>query len=191
MSSSLLVRVKAQDRAAWDRLIDLYTPLVWHWCRAAGLQHADAQDVGQEVFKAVWRAVGDYRRDRPGDTFLGWLRTITRNKIMDRHRRKPAEAVPGGSEELTRMYEVPAPDPSGSDPAADGTEAAQVYHRAAELIRAEFQEKTWLAFRALVIEGRAAADVAGELGMTVNAVYLAKARVLKRLREEFDGLIET
>lgn len=191
-SSSLLVRVKAQDRRAWDRLVHLYTPVIWCWCQREGLQPADVQDVCQEVFKAVWRGVQGFRRDQPGDTFLGWLRTITRSKIADWRRRRQAE-VPavGGSEAVTLAHQVADPACSPDDSETGAAEESLIYERAAALIRSEFEEKTWLAFRAVVVEGQTATDVAQALGMSPNAVYLAKSRVLKRLREEFAGLIET
>jgi RNA polymerase sigma-70 factor (ECF subfamily) len=180
----LLVRVRSQDQAAWQRLVSLYTPLVYRWCRAAGLQAADAADVGQEVFRAVARKIGDFRRDRPGDSFRAWLRVITRNKITDHHRRLPVDAL-GDSAAQTLVQQVPDTPP---DPEADAEEASLLYNRAVELIRTEFEERTWRAFWQTAIDGAAAAEVAAGLGMTANAVYLARARVLRRLREEFADL---
>ncbi len=194
-SSSLLVRVKAQDRTAWDRLVHLYAPLVYMWCARTGLQEADALDVGQEVFQAVWSHIPGFQRQQPGDSFRGWLRIITRNKITDFHRRNRAEKE---AREEGRFHEAvtltePAPlrELSDPDPDEDGAEASLIYQRAAELIRAEFQEKTWLAFEEVVIKGQTPADTARALQMSTNAVYLAKARVLKRLREEFEDLMDS
>src|SRR5206468_2455975 len=79
-SRSLLAHAGANDPAAWDRLIALYAPLVWSWCRKMRLQHQDAADVFQEVFKAVATHLAQFHKSKPGDTFRGWLRTITRNK---------------------------------------------------------------------------------------------------------------
>ena len=94
---------------AWQRLVHLYTPLVYGWCRRTGLQEADALDVGQDVFKSVWSNIQGFRREQPGDTFRGWLRIIVRNKLNDFHRRKDGEPVAqGGSELATRMQEEPA-----------------------------------------------------------------------------------
>src|SRR4051794_38956050 len=78
-SPSLLLRVQGNQAAAWERLVELYAPLVYHWCRRARLGEEDTADVFQEVFRAVARTIGAFRRDRAGDTFRGWLRTITRN----------------------------------------------------------------------------------------------------------------
>src|SRR4051812_1404007 len=85
-SPSLLARAQENQPAAWEQLVDLYAPLVYHWCRRAGLREEDVEDVFQEVFRAVARALPDFRKERAGDTFRGWLRTITRNKIRDHYR---------------------------------------------------------------------------------------------------------
>src|SRR5438105_4437335 len=87
-SLSLLQRVQGNQPRAWEQLVDLYAPLVYHWCRRAGLGSEDTADVFQEVFRAVAEHVAAFRRDRPGDTFRGWLRTITRNKLRDHFRRR-------------------------------------------------------------------------------------------------------
>ena len=187
------MRVKAQDKAAWDRLVLLYSPLILYWCRRAGLQSADSLDVGQEVFQAVWRGVSTFRREQPGESFRGWLRIIARSKIADWRRCQQAKAMAvGGSDALTLTQQVPAPELTDAEIEADSdrTEAALISHRAAALIQSEFQETTWLAFRAIVMDGRKPSEVAEELGVSANAIYLAKARVLKRLREEFEGLID-
>ena len=89
-SPTLLASVKAEDRAGWTRLVSLYGPLVYRWCRCAGLQPADAADLGQEVFCAVARNISNFRRDRPGDSFRAWLHTITLNKIRDHTASKQA-----------------------------------------------------------------------------------------------------
>jgi RNA polymerase sigma-70 factor (ECF subfamily) len=186
LSSSLLVRVRAQDQAAWGRLVSLYTPLVYRWCRRGGLKGEDAADVGQEVFRSVARKIDDFRRDGSGTSFRAWLHAITRHKIIDHYRRAESqEAAAGGSEAQTRLQELA----DGALTAADETEEANLlYRRAVELIQVEFEDSTWRAFWRVVIEGAPAGDVATELGITRNAVYLAKARVLRRLRDEFADL---
>src|SRR5262249_17465517 len=184
-SVSLLERVKAHDQQAWERLVSLYAPLVERWCRRASLQQADLADVRQEVFLAVARSVADFRRDRPGDTFRGWLRGITRNKVNDHWRKVQA-----------RLPEAPAGDHLGQqaldepEPAEASEEVHGLYRRALELVRRDFEEPTWQAFWRIVVDGQAPAAVAADLQTTLNAVYLAKGRVLRRLREEFQDLIE-
>jgi len=186
-STSLLERARGQDKQAWERLVDLYTPLVYAWCRRSGLQPADAADVGQEVFRAVARGLTGFRRDRAGDTFRGWLRTITRNKLRDfadARKRYPPGA--GGSDAAYQVEQLP-----DQEPEADLTADRQLlYQRALEVVRTEFEERTWQAFWLVVVEDVSADEAARQLGVSLNAVYLAKSRVLRRLREEFADLIE-
>jgi RNA polymerase sigma-70 factor (ECF subfamily) len=187
-STSLIERVKAFDQAAWERLVELYSPLVYAWCRRAGLQEADALDVGQEVFRAVAGAIVHFHRDQPGDSFRRWLRTITRNKIHDFFRSQNAgERGADGGEEVVMDMDAVLPDTDSESLAA---ETLILYRRAVELIRGEFSEQHFQAFWQVVVEERSPTDVAAELGMTVNAVYSAKSRILRRLREEFAGLLD-
>jgi RNA polymerase sigma-70 factor (ECF subfamily) len=183
-SLGLLERVRAKDAAAWERLASLYAPLVEHWCRRAGLQAADAADVRQEVFVSVARKVADFRRDRAGDTFRGWLRRITQNKLRDHGRKRRGAPATGGA--LPPEHSAP---PEGAEEAG-AEEVGILYRRALELLRREFEERSWQAFWRVVIDGQKPRDVAADLRMTANAVYLAKGRVLARLREEFAGAIE-
>jgi RNA polymerase sigma-70 factor (ECF subfamily) len=173
--------VRARDPQAWRQLADLYGPLVYGWCRNRGLQSADADDVLQEVFLTVASRIADFRRDREGDTFRGWLAGITRNKIGDwlRHRHK-GETATGGTDAHQLLLEAPAVEPA-SWPAPG--EPGDLYRRALEVIRTEFTERTWQAFWKVVVEDRLPADVAADLGMSRNAVYLARSHVLRRLRE--------
>ena len=180
-------RLCAQEAGAWQRLLDLYRPTVEAWCRRAGLSVEDAADVGQEVFAAVVRTIADFRRDRPGDSFRGWLWTVTRSRLLDfwRRRKKRVEAV-GGSEGHERLLQVPADDAAEPEPAA--AEVQELYRRAVCLIQREFEDRTWQAFWRVTVDGQPAAEVARALGMTPGAVYIAKSRVLKRLRQEFAEL---
>jgi len=188
-SSALLERVRRQEQSAWERLVSLYTPLVYQWCLWARLQPADAEEVSQEVFLAVARSIRDFHHDREGDTFRGWLRAITRNKIHD-HAPAPGTRGTGGSDAQERLSQVasnPLLDESGE---ADAREANILYRRAIEMIEAEFEPPSRRAFW-LVLAGQRPADVAAELGMSTAAVYIAKSRILKRLRDEFGDLLST
>jgi|SRR5581483_9269279 len=187
--ASLLERLRAAtDEAAWGRLLALYGPTVEGWCRQAGLSAADAADVRQEVFAAVVAGIGAFRRDRPGDSFRGWLYTITRRRLLD-HRRRAARQprAAGGTTAQGRLLDLPAEEASESE--ATVADVRGLYQRCVGLIRSEFEERTWRAFWRVTVDGRPAAEVAAELGMTPGAVYVAKSRVLKRLREEFAELI--
>ena len=191
-STSLLDRVKAQEPEAWQRLVDLYGPLVYRWCRQSGLQAEDAADVGQEVFAAVAGKVRQFRRDRPGDSFRGWLWTITRNKIRDHFRRRCGEAeARGGTDAQQQLAQVPDQPPDDSPATGPRPQEESILeHRAMELIRAGVEDRTWRAFWLVAVDGRAAPDVAEELGMSVQAVYDAKYRVRRRIRQELGDLIE-
>ena len=104
---SLLQRARGRDPAAWERMVALYGPLVLGWCRGWGLREDDAADVFQEVFQAVAAHLAGFHRDRAGDTFRGWLRTITRNKVNDHYRRRRREPpAVGGSEARDRLDQV-------------------------------------------------------------------------------------
>ena len=189
-SSDLLARARASDPAAWERLVTLYAPLVFHWCRRWDLQEQDVHDVFQEVFQAVASHLAAFRKRGEGDTFRGWLRTITRNKIHDHFRRLGREpAGAGGTDAHLRLMALPQAQPAESEPDDSDAERA-LFFRALELIRSEFEERTWQAFWRITVDGRLPKDVANELSMSPGAVRVAKCRVLHRLREELGDLIE-
>jgi RNA polymerase sigma-70 factor, ECF subfamily len=191
ISTTLLDRVRAADPVAWGRLIALYTPTVYGWCRRAGLQEADAEDVGQEVFRAVHRAINRFRREKPGDSFRGWLRVVTRNQIRDFARRKRGEPVPvGGSDAQRFLHQLPSDEQVEAATAPTPEESGGLWRRALELVRAEFSERDWQAFWRVAVEGQAAGDVAADLHTTPNVVYLAKSRIRARLEEEFGELLD-
>jgi RNA polymerase sigma-70 factor, ECF subfamily len=186
-SSSLLQRVKLQDADAWRRLVRLYGPLVFLWCRQLGSSREDAADVAQEVWTAVAANVAEFRRDGPQHSFRGWLWTITRNKLRDRWR-DPEPSAAGGTDARRRLEQVPDELPDSAEEVASFR--GLLTRRALELIQPEFEDHTWRAFWRMAVDDRPAADVAVELDMTAGAVRQAKYRVLHRLREEMDGLLE-
>jgi RNA polymerase sigma-70 factor (ECF subfamily) len=187
-SSSLLARVRARDEAAWEKLVCLYGPLVYSWCRRAGLQPADAADVGQNVFIAVSKGVDNFRRDREGDSFRAWLFTIARRKICDHWSARGAEA--GAADVQKRIEELAVEESSVSAASMPSEDTRALYRRAIELVRAEFEPATWQAFWKVTVEDEPPAEVALALGISRNAVYLAKSHVKRRLREEFDALLD-
>jgi RNA polymerase sigma-70 factor, ECF subfamily len=185
-SNSLLQRVRRLDAEAWERLCALSGPLVYGWCRRAGLQESDAADATQDVFRSVFRGIGDFQNDGQAGSFRGWLWTITRNQVnlFFRKQGRSPQAF-GGSDAQARLAE----QPDGLDvPEPDDAEfRRQILHRALELVRGDFTPSTWDAFARVTLQGEAIPDVAAALSMTDNAVRQAKFRVLRRLREELDG----
>jgi RNA polymerase sigma-70 factor (ECF subfamily) len=170
-------------------MAELYFPLVYRWCVRSGLPEADIPDAVQEVFRAVADGVAAFRRDRPGDTFRGWLRGITRHKIQDYWRHQSPEArAEGGTVAQQRLAELA--DPNAADSSGiDLPEAARLVRQALESVQAEFEPATWQAFWRVTVEGHGPADVAADLGLTVNAVYKAKCRVLRRAREALGDVV--
>ena len=188
-SSSLLHRAVAQDKEAWRRLSLLYGPVVYGWVRSAGFKEHDAADVVQEVFQAVFTSLNRFRSDRPGDSFRGWLATITHRRACDHLRKRAAQApAAGGTEAQLLLQELPErlPEEGVMD---DENGEADLIRRALELVRPEFAEHTWQACIQTAVEGRRPAEVAAELAMSVGAVYVARSRVLKRLKTEMEGLV--
>jgi RNA polymerase sigma-70 factor (ECF subfamily) len=179
--ASLLERLRRPDeQAAWARFVDLYTPLIYYWARRSGLQPHDAADLVQDVFAVLVRKLPEFTYDRD-KSFLGWLRAVTLNKWRERQRQRTVPAVDVGAAD-----DVPAPD--GED-LWESEYRRQVVARALEIMRTDFQPATWKACWGLVVEGRPAAEVAAELGLTVGAVHAARFRVLARLRQELAGLL--
>jgi RNA polymerase sigma-70 factor (ECF subfamily) len=185
---SLLVRVKARDEEAWKRFVHLYSPLVYRWCQRKGLQDADAADVVQEVFKTVAGSIDGFHRDREGDSLRAWLRTITHTRVLDHFRRNGHTAAPvGGSEAQARLQELPD---DHEDPGETEEDKHILLRRAVDMVLDGCKEETRQAFLRVVVAGQRPADVARDLGITPNAVYLAKSHVLRRIREEFAQLID-
>jgi RNA polymerase sigma-70 factor (ECF subfamily) len=191
MSSSLLERLKVQDAEAWRRLVRLYYPTVRTWCSRSGLQFDDAADTAQEVFRVLAGKVGRFQRDGGKNSFRAWVWGITK-RILIAHWRRQKKQLAGAGGSAAQQWLAEVPESVVEEPSAAEvlSERNQILRRALVLLRAEVEERTWNAFWRVVVDGHAPGVVADELGMTLNSVYLAKARLLRRLREEFGGLID-
>jgi len=184
-SSSLLLRLRRPgEQEAWRRFIDLYTPLLYFWACRMGLPKQDAADLVQDVFVALVQKLPQFTYD-PDKSFRSWLRTVAENRWRNAMRKRANTPANAGSAAL------------GDAAVPDGTEAlweaeyrAQLFGRAVQIMRSDFEEKTWKACWALVVEDKSGAEVAAGLGMSIDGVYAAKARVLRRLRQELDGLLD-
>ena len=192
ISSTLLDQLRSRRPEAWQRLVRLYGPVTYRWCRRSNLTAEDAADVVQEVLSAVMVHLPDFRRDRPEDSFGGWLATITRNKIREHYRRQQGKAeARGGSTAQRQMADIPQPpEPSEESIRPDAQTAACLSRRVLDMIRAEFEVRTWEAFWRVSVGGQLPADVASDLKMSVPAVYMAKCRVLRRFRQVLGELPE-
>ncbi len=177
-TATLLGGLRAKDEDAWRRLAFLYEPVVRVWCRQQRVPEEDGSDVVQEVFQAVMRGIDGFRRERPDDTFRGWLYGIARHKIVDYWRaRENRPDTPGGSQWAGFCREIPDPDDLGA--ALSRQTASPTIHglfrRSLELVRGEFEERTYQAFWRVAIDECPAAEVANALGMSPGAVYVAKS----------------
>ncbi|MBI1914343.1 MAG: sigma-70 family RNA polymerase sigma factor [Planctomycetes bacterium] len=182
--ASLLERLRRpDDPAAWDRFVELYTPLLYYWARCTGLQQADAADLVQEVLVVLFRKLPEFTYDKQR-SFRNWLRTITLNKWRESKRRRAPVSFEAGA----ALDEVAAPD----DMAAleEKEYRRHLVGQALEVLRDEFPATTWKAFEEYALNNRHAEEVAAELGLRVGRVYAAKSRVLSRLRQELDGLLD-
>jgi RNA polymerase sigma-70 factor (ECF subfamily) len=171
------------DETAWQRLVHLYTPLLFYWARRAGETEHDAADLVQEVFVVLLQTLPTFHYDRNGK-FRSWLRTLMINKLRDRKR---------GQARLDKALAHCCPEPELPDGAEVFWETEyqqELTRRALGLMQAEFTPTTWQACWATVVQGRSPGEVARELGISENAVYVAKCRVLRRLRQELSGLVE-
>lgn len=170
--------------AVWERFIKLYTPLIYHWARRLGLSQQDAPDLVQDVFAVLVQKLPDFVYD-PQKRFRGWLWTVTLNQWRANRRHQGVPALQANANDLDNL--------AGPDEAsiADEVEYRQrLAGRALQLMRAEFQPTTWQACWEHVVSGRPAVEVAKQLGISVGAVYVAKCRVLRRLRQELKGLMD-
>ena len=182
---SLLVRIKESgDAEAWRRLVDLTTPLLFSWTHAARLQGADAADLVQDVLTVLAQRLPTFEYDAE-KSFRGWLRVIALNRYRELLRRRAATPAIEADE---RLAEVEA-DPQ-SELFWERDFKQQLVARALEIMRSEFRETTWRACWEAVVSGRSAADIAAELGITEVAVWSAKSKVLRRLRQELKGMMD-
>ncbi|MBY0233110.1 MAG: sigma-70 family RNA polymerase sigma factor [Gemmataceae bacterium] len=180
-SPSLLERLRLPgEDAAWRRFVELYTPLLLACGRRLGLRPDDAAELAQDVLALLVQKMPGFVHDG-ASSFRAWLRTVVRNRWLDRRARHPAAPLDH------------VPEPSVPDPVEELIERdhlGSVARRALALMRTDFEPATWRACWETAAEGRPVAEVAAELGLSAGAVYVARSRVLARLREELRGLVD-
>jgi RNA polymerase sigma-70 factor (ECF subfamily) len=188
---SLVLRLrKPHDEAAWAEFVSIYEPLIYRLARGKGLQDADARDLCQDVFRAVGAAIERWDPDPAKGTFRGWLFRIARNLVVNFLVVQGRHARGTGRTSVQEMLE--------SQPARDEQAEAEfawefkrrAFRWAAEQVKQDFAESTWQAFWKTGPDNRPISEVAQELGMSVGAVYIARSRVLARLRERIEQLTE-
>lgn len=180
--ATLLIRLGDEaDREAWEQFVEIYAPLVYRYARRRGLQDADAADLAQEV---LWRAADAFRRckyDRSRGNFRGWLLTIARNELFDWLGGQARREQPGGGTTgLQALSELAAHDEAES---WRREYDERLFQWACERVRAESRPQAWEAFERTALHEQSGQEVAAALGISVATVYLAKSRVLKRMRE--------
>jgi RNA polymerase sigma-70 factor (ECF subfamily) len=179
----LIHRIRNDDSSAWRELVELYTPLIAHWCRKKGLQPAAIHDCIQDVFYAVLKSLADFSPNGTTGCFRGWLWTITRNKIVDSIRKDQRnQSAAGGTTGLENVLAIP--DMLQEDEPTDGPSFSQLLHRALDQVRNEFEGKTWQAFWRATIDAIPVRQVSEELNISPAAVRKYRSRVLRRLREQ-------
>jgi RNA polymerase sigma-70 factor (ECF subfamily) len=182
-SPSLLERLRKPDEPrAWSRFVELYTPLLFFWSRRLGLSPQDAEDLVQDVFADLIQKLPDFTYNEQ-KSFRGWLRKIVINKWNDRQRRRQLPRA-GGEEANALLLSA-----AENSPFWEGEHRQFLVHRALEVMQADFEPTTWKAFLAFVVEGKTGFQVAAELGISEGAVYVAKCRVLRRLRQELSEFL--
>ncbi len=190
-SATLLQRLNDRsDSVAWRRLVDLYTPLISSWLRRQGVSADDAEDLTQEVLEIVVREVSRFQHNGRVGAFRTWLRTITINCLRQSWRSRRARTRTTHPPDLDSALDQLEDPASNLSRRWDREHDEFVLQRLLGLIEPEFRPVTWQAFRRQAIDGASAEAVAAELGLTVNAVLIAKSRVLSHLRRNAEGLVD-
>jgi len=190
-SKSLLAKARDRsDNAAWHRLTELYSPLIEKWVRPHVGQRADAEDVVQEVLTTLVRELPRFDHNQRPGAFRAWLRTITVHRLRAYWDRRDSRPPATGSADQQETLAQLADPTSALSQTWEEEHDRHVTKTLLQSIRLEFQPATWRAFERQVQQGFPASQVAKELGLSENAVLIAKSRVLKRLRERAAGLVD-
>lgn len=182
-SSALLDRVRRRDQDAWCTFVGLYGPLMHHWIRRSGLSDHDISDVLQNCFASVARSIERFEL-RPGCSFRAWLWTITRNQLTDYFRQRSEQArASGGSDAWQVLIQVSQSLSDNPDEFTGQTHLTALHQRGLEIVRSEFEQRTWQIFWSVVVEEQSTSEVAAAFNSSANTVRQIKSRVLRRLRE--------
>ena len=187
---SLLIRARSGEADAWKDLTDLYRPLIIGWLNRQGVPAVDLEDLSQDVLLSVVKHLPAFEHSGHRGAFRSWLRTIVCSRTVDYWRATGAGAqADGGSGATAALQQIADPD-SDLNRQWDQEHDRYVLGCLLDAVEEEFEPATLTAFRRLALDGAGGAEVAEELGMSVAAVYGAKSRVLHRIRQEAEGLID-
>jgi RNA polymerase sigma factor (sigma-70 family) len=181
---SLLLRIQdPTNERAWGEFVSLYEPLIYGLARRQGLQDADARDLCQDVFRAVAKAAGSFTPNPAQGSFRTWLFRIARNLMLNLLRQQRRHPRGSGDSDIQRLLEAHTDGADEQSQMLERDYRRRLFRFAAESIRGQFAPATWEAFWLAAVENRSASDAAAQAGISVGAVYIAKSRVLARLRE--------
>ena len=179
---SLLLRLSDRSGQAWDEFVGIYEKAIYRYCRGRGLQDADARDVTQEVLSAVDKRVHNWKDDPNIGSFRGWLFRVARNVAVDVIRARARKASASGDTRVIKILQE-LPESGDESESAFWLEYRRaMMHWAAEQVKPEVKESTWLSFWQTAIEGQKPEIVARQLGISVGSVYTGKCRVVARIR---------
>lgn len=186
---SLIERIcDPQDAESWADFVALYGPFVYEIARQRGLQDSDACDVVQEVMHQVMRSIVNFDADPSRGHFRGWIRVITRRTLIRHYRQNQnRNRGKGGSTAMLELYELPD---DRDDDRWESEHRRHLFRWAAERVRGEFLDRTWRAFWMNTVEELPAKDVADICEISVGAVYIAKSRVIRRIREQIQRVVD-
>ena len=189
-SASLLDQLRLRpDDEGWSRLVEIYAPLIRGWLLRNGLPPQDTDDVTQDVLQVVVRKLPQFQRQRTG-SFRAWLRAIAVNCLRDFRRARRAQPVATGDSDFAAWLEQLEDPESGLSHQSDEEHDRHVTQRLLELIRPGFEPTTWRAFERVAVDGVSASVAAAELGLSTNSVFIAKSRVLQKLRQVAGELLD-
>ena len=187
--ATLLLRIRdARDQAAWGEFVQLYAPLIHAYGMHRGMQDADAADLVQEVMRLVSRSMPGFQYDRARGSFRGWLLTVTRNELRKMAGRRGRQTSGSGDSQVHGLLEQ---QPEGAhDEEWDREYRWNLFLWAAERVKGDFREASWRAFWRTIVEGQEIDAVARDLNLSAGAVYIARSRIIARIREEVGAVEE-
>lgn len=189
IASSLLFRAQKNDDEAWHRIHRLFGPLIKEWVKKSGVKEVDADDIAQQVLTNIYQKIDRFERVNESDTFTGWVWTMTKFRVLDYFKSQKDIPNASGGSIAQKMFDQVPEHQLESDVFDENTAALKLTRSVLVIIQSEFETSTWDAFWRATVEREKPADIAQSMGMTLHAVYKAKSRVAKRIREEMDGIL--